>query len=101
MRLFLGCMLAVALAISPALAGTNDSRTGGSGDAKASDAVSNSTAEAAAKPDASAEAATNDTELPEAAVAGSGFQQFCFERACFFCQRLRDGIREPARIIHI
>ena len=66
MRLFLGCMLAVALALSPALAGTNDSRTGGSGDAKASDAVSNSTSEAAAKPDASAEAATNDTELPEA-----------------------------------
>lgn len=66
MRLFLGCMLAAALAISPALAGTNDSRTGGSGDAKASDAVSNSTSETAAKPDASAEAATNDTELPEA-----------------------------------
>ena len=71
MRLFLGCMLAVALALSPALAGTNDSRSGGSGDATASDAVSNGTSDAAAKPDASAEAATNNTELPAEATSPS------------------------------
>src|SRR5580700_6467874 len=66
MRLFLGCMLAVALALSPAVAGANDSRSGGSGDAKASDAYSNSTSEAAATPDASAEPA------PSAPTSGSG-----------------------------
>jgi hypothetical protein len=71
MRLFLGCILAVALAVSPAVAGTNDSRTGGSGDAKASDAYSNSTSEAAANPDASAEAATNDIELPAEAPSSA------------------------------
>ena len=71
MRLFLGCMLAVALAFSPALAGTNDSRSGGSGEAKASNANSNSTSETAAKPDASAEPATNDTERPAEAPSPS------------------------------
>jgi hypothetical protein len=73
MRLFLGCMLAVALALSPAVAGTNDSRSGGSGDAKASDANSNSTSETAAKPDPSAEPAKGDTEseLPAEAPAPS------------------------------
>src|SRR5579872_1051701 len=71
MRLFLGCMLAVALALSPAVAGTNDSRSGGSGDAKAADANSNSTSETASKPDASAEPAEAPSPSPAADSSSS------------------------------
>ena len=79
MRLFLGCMLAVALALSPAVAGANDSRSGGSGEAKASDANSGSASEPPAKTDVSAEPAANANAAaagaasePVASSSGSG-----------------------------
>jgi len=65
MRLFLGCIMAVALALSPAMAGANDSRSGGSGDAKTVDPTTNSTSEAAAKPDAEPAKTSVESELEE------------------------------------
>jgi len=57
MRLFLGCILAVGLVLSPATAGAGGTGSGDSGATKAARSSRSDTSEAAAKPDASAEPA--------------------------------------------
>src|SRR3984893_2889672 len=62
MRLFLGCILAVGLVLSPATAGASGTGAGDSGATKAARSSTSNTSEAAAKPDASAEPAKASVE---------------------------------------
>ena len=62
MRLFLGCILAVGLVLSPATAGASGTGSGDSGATKAARSSTSNTSEAAAKPDASAEPAKPSVE---------------------------------------
>ena len=62
MRIFLGCMLALALALSPAMPRANAAGSDGAAAKKAADSSKNDTSEAAAKPSASAEPAKNSVE---------------------------------------
>jgi len=62
MRLFLGCMLALALALSPAMPRANAAGSDGAAAKRAADSSKNDTSEAAAKPSASAEPAKNSVE---------------------------------------
>jgi len=62
MRIFLGCMLALALAFSPAMPRANAAGSDGAAAKKAADSSKNDTSEAAAKPSASAEPAKNSVE---------------------------------------
>jgi hypothetical protein len=62
MRLFLGCILAVGLVLSPATAGASGTGSGDSGATKAARSSTSNTSEAAAKPDAYAEPAKPSVE---------------------------------------
>jgi hypothetical protein len=62
MRLFLGCLLALALALSPALPRANAAGSDGSAAKKAAESSKNDTSDAAAKPSASAEPAKSSVE---------------------------------------
>jgi hypothetical protein len=62
MRLFLGCMLALALALSPAMPKANAAGSDGPAAKKATDSSANNTSGATAKPGASAEPAKTSVE---------------------------------------
>ena len=62
MRLFLGCLLALALALSPAMPRANAAGSDGSAAKKASDSSKSDTSDATAKPSASAEPAKSSVE---------------------------------------
>src|SRR5580700_5987073 len=62
MRLFLGCMLALALALSPAVPRANAAGSDGPAAKKATDSSANNTSDAAAKTSASAEPAKTSVE---------------------------------------
>ena len=62
MRLFLGCLLALALALSPAMPRANAAGSDGSAAKKAADSSKNDTSDATAKPSASAESSKSSVE---------------------------------------